>query len=53
MINEIKALSNEKKQHLIAVAMGTVMALALVYYFLISPAQAALKNSDFTTYGLE
>lgn len=44
MINEIKALSNEKKQHLAAVAMGTVMALALVYFLLISPAQDALKK---------
>lgn len=44
MISEIKALSNEKKQHLFAVAMGTVVALALVYFLLISPAQEALKK---------
>lgn len=44
MISEIKALSNEKKQHLIAVAMGTGIALAIVYFVLISPAQDALKK---------
>ncbi len=44
MISEIKALSAEKKQHLIAVAMGTGMALALVYFLLISPAQETLKK---------
>lgn len=44
MISEIKALSAEKKQHLIAVGMGTVMALAVVYFLLISPAQEALKK---------
>ena len=44
MISEIKALSAEKKQHLIAVGMGTVMFLAVVYFLLISPAQDALKK---------
>ena len=44
MISEIKALSSEKKQHLIVVALGTVIALALVYVFLVSPAQGALKK---------
>ena len=44
MISEIKALSAEKKQHLAAVGMGTVMALAAVYFLMISPAQVALKK---------
>lgn len=44
MISEIKALSAEKKQHLVAVGMGTAMALAAVYFFMISPAQDALKK---------
>lgn len=44
MISEIKSLSPEKKQHLIAVAMGTVMALALVFILLIAPAQESLKK---------
>lgn len=44
MINEIKALSAQKKQHLIAVGIGTIMALAAVYFLLISPAQDALKK---------
>jgi hypothetical protein len=44
MLNEIKSLSPEKKQHLIAVGMGTVMALAVVYLVLISPAQENLKK---------
>jgi len=44
MLNEIKALSNEKKQHLAAVGIGTVMALVVVYFLLISPAQEALKK---------
>jgi hypothetical protein len=46
MIAEIKALSNEKKQHLIAVAMGTLMALMLVYFLMISPAQDELKKLE-------
>ncbi|MEQ2009069.1 MAG: hypothetical protein ABMA26_19995, partial [Limisphaerales bacterium] len=44
MIAEIKALSAEKKQHLIAVGMGTAMALAALWFLLISPAQEALKK---------
>ena len=46
MIAEIKALSNEKKQHLIAVAMGTLMALMLVYFLMISPAHDELKKLE-------
>lgn len=46
MISEIKALSAEKKQHLVAVGMGTVMVLAVVYFLLISPAQEALKKLE-------
>lgn len=44
MLNEIKGLSNEKKQHLAAVGIGTVMVLVVVYFVLISPAQDALKK---------
>lgn len=44
MIQEIKSLSNEKKQHLLAVVMGTVVALVVVYFLLISPAQDTLKK---------
>ncbi len=44
MISEIKAISAEKKQRLIAVGMGTAIALAAVYFLMISPAQDALKK---------
>ncbi len=50
MISEIKQLSNEKKQHLFAVVMGTLMVLALVYFFVISSAKASLAkiHTDIT-----
>ncbi len=44
MISEIKQLSNEKKQHLVAVVMGTLMVLGLVYFFVISSAKASLAK---------
>ncbi|NBV22395.1 MAG: hypothetical protein EBS05_10830 [Proteobacteria bacterium] len=44
MISEIKALSNEKKQHLVAVVLGTLASLSVVYFVLISPSQDALKK---------
>ncbi len=44
MLSEIKALSAEKKQHLAAVAIGTVAALAVAYFLLISPAHEKLKK---------
>ena len=42
MISDIKQLSTEKKQHLIAVCIGTALVLALIYWFLIRSAQADL-----------
>lgn len=44
MIDEIKALSPQKKQHLTAVGIGTLVALVVVYLLLISPAQDSLKK---------
>ena len=44
MISDIKALSAEKKQHLVAVAMGTIILLAALYFALIRPAQASLAK---------
>ncbi len=41
MINEIKQLSTEKKQHLVAVGFGTMVVLAVIYFVLIRPAQAS------------
>ncbi|MEK7393173.1 MAG: hypothetical protein AAB214_11475 [Fibrobacterota bacterium] len=42
MISDIKQLSTEKKQHLVGVAIGTVLVLAGIYVFVILPAQASL-----------
>lgn len=42
MISDIKQLSPEKKQHLIGVCIGTVLVLALIYWFPIRSAQADL-----------
>lgn len=44
MFSQIKQLSPEKKQHLVAVAMGTLMALGLIYFFLIRSAQGSLAK---------
>lgn len=44
MLADIKALSTEKKQHLVAVALGTVAGLAAVWFVLIGPAKAALAT---------
>lgn len=44
MISEIKQLSNEKKQHLFAVVVGTVMVLAGIYFFVISSAKTGLAK---------
>lgn len=44
MISDIKQLSTEKKQHLVAVAIGTVVALGLIYFFLIRSAQGSLAK---------
>lgn len=41
MINEIKQLSTEKKQHLVAVGFGTVVVLAVIFFVLIRPAQTS------------
>jgi hypothetical protein len=42
MIADIKALSPEKKQHLVAVGMGTLLCLAAVYFLLITSAKENL-----------
>lgn len=44
MINEIKQLSNEKKQHLAAVVMGTIMVLAAIYFLVIRSAQESVAK---------
>ena len=44
MIADIKALSTEKKQHLVAVAIGTILGLVVVYFLLISPAKESLAK---------
>ncbi|MEN9574044.1 MAG: hypothetical protein RL514_1899 [Verrucomicrobiota bacterium] len=41
MISDIKQLSTEKKQHLLAVGVGTVVVLVAIYFALIRPAQAS------------
>lgn len=49
MIADLKALSSEKKQHLAAVAMGTVLALVALYLLLIAPARQALAQLQTQT----
>ncbi len=44
MISDIKLLSPEKKQHLIAVCIGTALVLALIYWFPIRSAQDDLMK---------
>lgn len=44
MISDIKQLSTEKKQHLVAVGIGTVLVLVAIYFLLIRPAQASLAK---------
>lgn len=44
MIAEIKALSPEKKQHMVAVGMGALLGLCAVYFLLIAPAREALAK---------
>ena len=41
MLNDIKQLSTEKKQHLLAVGIGTVVLLVVLYFVLIRPTQAS------------
>ncbi len=49
MIADLKALSAEKKQHLAAVGMGTVLALVALYMLLIAPARQALAQLQTQT----
>ncbi len=49
MIADLKALSAEKKQHLAAVGMGTVLALVALYMLLIAPARQALVQLQTQT----
>lgn len=44
MINDIKQLSAEKKQHLIGVCIGTVLVLAGIYWFPIRSVKADLAG---------
>lgn len=44
MISDIKQLSPEKKQHLVAVAIGVVLVLVAIYFLLVRPAQASLAK---------
>lgn len=49
MIADIKALSPEKKQHMVAVGMGTLLGLCAVYFLLIAPAREALGKLHVQT----
>ncbi len=49
MIADLKALSAEKKQHLAAVGMGTLLALVALYMLLIAPARQALAQLQTQT----
>lgn len=44
MINDIRQLSTQKKQHLGAVAVGVVLVLVAIFLLLIRPAQASLAK---------
>lgn len=44
IINDIKQLSNEKKQHLGLVLVGTVVALAVIFFLVIRPANAGITK---------
>ena len=44
MIADLKSLSTEKKQHLVAVAMGTLLGLVAVYFLLVSSAKDDLAK---------
>ncbi len=49
MIADIKALSAEKKQHLVAVAMGTLLGICAVYFLLIGPGREDLAKLSIQT----
>jgi len=53
MIADIKALSAEKKQHLVAVGMGTLLGICAVYFLLIGPAREALAKLHVQTAEVE
>jgi len=44
MISDIKQLSNEKKQHFALVLIGTVLALSVVFFLVIRPANAGIAK---------